>query len=332
MFWSGAAHVAAVVAALLYPAPLPEIPPVSPPPVRVMLVAPPKAIEAQPPPPPARQRARLEAPPAPSVRPEAVRLAAVEAPRIELEAKPSLELPLEEPELEAPQPAPQPALEPGPVLAAATAAAPRPEPAAVKAAGFEGAPLQASGQSRKARLNVGAFEGVSGAPGGSPGAGRKADVRQAGFGGALTSNAVGKPGPTVAAGGFGGAVAGVGSQPRRTATASAGFGHVRGERAEVRPEPARSEPNLTPVEILSKPKPVYTAEARERRIEGEVTLRVRFRADGRIEVLEVVRGLGHGLDEAAVRAVEAVQFRPAQRGGVPADSVLSVAVAFRLAY
>ena len=107
---------------------------------------------------------------------------------------------------------------------------------------------------------------------------------------------------------------------------------MRGEKAAARLEREASVAKLTPVEILSKRKPVYTDEARERRVEGEVTLRVRFSADGGIEVLEVLRGLGYGLDEAAAQAVSAVEFRPARQDGVPVDSVLSVAVAFRLAY
>ena len=38
------------------------------------------------------------------------------------------------------------------------------------------------------------------------------------------------------------------------------------------------------------------------KIEGEVLLEVTFEATGKLHVLRVVRGLGHGLDDAAVRA------------------------------
>jgi TonB family protein len=243
-----------------------------------------------------------------------------------VETEPAVELPLDRPKLEAP------VAKSGPVLAAATAAAPRPEPSAVRAAGFDGAPVQASGPARPARLNVGSFQGLSGAAGGSAGAGRTAQVRKAAFGGALAGRADGKPGPTVASSGFGAASSTRAPRGGPAKAAAAGFGAVHGEKAEARLEPVQAEPDLTRVEVLSKPKPVYTAEARQSRIEGEVKLEVRFGAGGRIEVLRVLRGLGHGLDEAAARAVEAMRFRPALRGGVPVDSVASVSVAFRLAY
>ena len=96
---------------------------------------------------------------------------------------------------------------------------------------------------------------------------------------------------------------------------------------------ATAAPLLTrPVEILSKPKPAYTEEARRRQIEGEVLLEILFSASGQVRVLGTVRGLGQGLDESAIAAAEAIRFRPAERGGVPADSTAIVHIVFQLAY
>jgi len=50
-----------------------------------------------------------------------------------------------------------------------------------------------------------------------------------------------------------------------------------------------------------KPQPVYTDDARNMKLEGEVLLEVSFGANGTLHVNRVVRGLGHGLDEAADR-------------------------------
>jgi hypothetical protein len=61
---------------------------------------------------------------------------------------------------------------------------------------------------------------------------------------------------------------------------------------------------LLPAEIISKPTPVYTQEARSLRIEGEVLLEVVLEASGSLRVVRVVRGLGHGLDDNAVKAAE----------------------------
>jgi len=88
----------------------------------------------------------------------------------------------------------------------------------------------------------------------------------------------------------------------------------------------------TPVEITYKPNPVYTDEARQLKLEGEVLLDVSFAANGSLHVNRVVRGLGHGLDEAAVAAANKIRFKPALRLGQPVDSTAVVHVTFQLAY
>jgi TonB family protein len=85
------------------------------------------------------------------------------------------------------------------------------------------------------------------------------------------------------------------------------------------------------VEIVFKPKPVYTQEARQLQLEGEVLLEVMFGANGELHVNRVVRGLGHGLDEAAVDAANKIKFKPAQRNGTSVDSTAVVHVTFQLA-
>lgn len=93
-----------------------------------------------------------------------------------------------------------------------------------------------------------------------------------------------------------------------------------------------SGPLTTSVEIISKPNPIYTAEALQLKIEGEVLLEVMFGANGQLHVNNVVRGLGYGLDEAAVAAASKIQFKPATRDRAPVDSTSIVHVVFRLAY
>lgn len=91
-------------------------------------------------------------------------------------------------------------------------------------------------------------------------------------------------------------------------------------------------PVVTPVEILFKPRPLYSPEARRLKIEGEVLVELLFAATAEARVLRVVRGLGHGLDENAIGAAQAIRFRPAQRGGAPMDSSAIVHIVFQLAY
>ena len=87
----------------------------------------------------------------------------------------------------------------------------------------------------------------------------------------------------------------------------------------------------SPVEILEKPKPSYTEEARKLGVQGEVRLEVQFTADGRVHVLRVVQGLGFGLDEQALHCAEHIRFRPAMHAGQPIDSTAVVHIVFELA-
>jgi TonB family protein len=89
-------------------------------------------------------------------------------------------------------------------------------------------------------------------------------------------------------------------------------------------------PRTTPVEVLSKPTPVYTEEGRRLKIEGEVILEVSFEAAGKVRVVRVVSGLGHGLDETAVHAAEQIRFKPATRDGQPSDSTAKLHIIFQL--
>src|SRR5215813_3377745 len=111
-----------------------------------------------------------------------------------------------------------------------------------------------------------------------------------------------------------------------------GFGDADAPLAQQLRKPVASQAvQKTPVEIISKPTPLYTDEARKLRVEGEVLLEVTFEASGRLRVLRVVRGLGHGLDENAQRAAEQIRFKPATKDGQPTDSTATVHIIFQLA-
>lgn len=115
--------------------------------------------------------------------------------------------------------------------------------------------------------------------------------------------------------------------------AEAGFAAVvaaEAKAAALSPRQARLRP--ADLRIRNKPRPRYTAEARALRIEGAVVLKVIFAASGVVRVVSVVQGLGHGLDQNAVRAAEAIEFEPARRGGRPVDFAASLQIRFQLAY
>jgi TonB family protein len=87
----------------------------------------------------------------------------------------------------------------------------------------------------------------------------------------------------------------------------------------------------TDLEIVSKPAPQYTAEARELKIEGNVVLHVTFTAGGQVLVLNIVHGLGHGLDEEARRVAQQIRFHPATRNGQAVDLTTNITITFQRA-
>ncbi len=120
--------------------------------------------------------------------------------------------------------------------------------------------------------------------------------------------------------------------PRPTASVGSGFGDISVAAPVPSGHKSAMVPQLVPVEIISKPRPVYTGEALRLRIEGEVLLEVLFRATGEIDIIGVRRGLGHGLDESAIAAAREIRFRPAQTDAGPIDSPAVVHIVFQLAY
>jgi len=139
---------------------------------------------------------------------------------------------------------------------------------------------------------------------------------------------------TVASTGFGNGVANppVSGGGKRGAVQSGGFADASVADNTPKRKALASESPTTMVDILDKPRPQYTAEGRSLRLEGDVLLDMVFQADGTIQVNRVVSGLGHGLDEAAIRAAQQMKFKPAKRDGQPVDFPARVRIEFRLAY
>jgi TonB family protein len=140
---------------------------------------------------------------------------------------------------------------------------------------------------------------------------------------------------TVASADFGNGIATGGNGDGRSngkGVATGGFGSEQVVHQGPKIAQAVTGPATTPVEITFKPNPVYTDEARSLKLEGEVLLEVSFAANGTLHVNRVVRGLGHGLDEAAIAAANKIRFKPALRNGQPMDSVAIVHVTFQMAY
>jgi TonB family protein len=61
--------------------------------------------------------------------------------------------------------------------------------------------------------------------------------------------------------------------------------------------------------------PIFSTKGREKRISGEVRLRLEILPDGRFGEVEVRDGLGYGLDEKAIEAARKTVFLPARKDG-----------------
>jgi TonB family protein len=89
----------------------------------------------------------------------------------------------------------------------------------------------------------------------------------------------------------------------------------------------------TAPQVLYKPQPVYTAEAKNLHIEGTVNVRIHVSATGVVTVLGISSGaLGHGLNESAIACAKGIRFKPAlDADGNPVDWDGLVSITFQIA-
>jgi TonB family protein len=95
------------------------------------------------------------------------------------------------------------------------------------------------------------------------------------------------------------------------------------------PSPILAKPTKKP-ELVFKTEPEYSDAARKSRQQGTVILAVEVGTDGRAHNIRVVKGLGAGLDERAIDAVNRWRFRPALANGRPVAVPITIEVNFRL--
>jgi TonB family protein len=125
-------------------------------------------------------------------------------------------------------------------------------------------------------------------------------------------------------GGGVGTGAGIGIGPGRGPGFGAGSGGGTGN-GPYRPGGSVSSPR-----VLVHVEPRYTSEALERRIQGEVWLRLVVTQSGAPTDVRVVRTLDASLDEEAIRAVQAWRFAPGMLAGSPVDVEVVVIMDFRI--
>lgn len=91
------------------------------------------------------------------------------------------------------------------------------------------------------------------------------------------------------------------------------------------------DPDIKKPVVIYMPIPPYTEEAKEAKVEGLVILQVIVRKDGSVDALKVLRGVGYGLDESAIRTIaKEWKFKPGMLKEVPVDVLVTIEVSFRL--
>lgn len=94
-----------------------------------------------------------------------------------------------------------------------------------------------------------------------------------------------------------------------------------------RPKPPK--PDYWP-QVIAKQEPKYSGDARQHRVDGSVELSVMVDEKGRAQDVEVLKPLGFGLDENAIKTVKKWKFQPGMLNGSPVSVSAQIEVSFRL--
>ncbi len=137
----------------------------------------------------------------------------------------------------------------------------------------------------------------------------------------------GVPGPPSAGPGYGG---GIGSGHGTGIGSGSGGGLGPGQGAGTGGGAYSVGGNVSAPIPIYKPEPPYSEQARKAKYQGTVVLWIVVDAQGAVQQAQVVKPLGMGLDENAVRTVKTWKFKPAMRNGTPVPVRVMVEVSFRL--
>jgi len=159
---------------------------------------------------------------------------------------------------------------------------------------------------REESLPTGLPDGVPGPPSDGPGAGR-------GVGSGKDGGVGPGEGPGYGPGKHGGQ----------------GGSDYNGPSGRVRPDATPAVVDVKPIP-LNQPRPNYTEEARQNKVQGVVRAQILIGSDGLVKQVRIQRGLPYGLNEEAIRAASQMRFRPAIKNGVAVAFWTALDVEFNL--
>ncbi|MFL5320818.1 MAG: energy transducer TonB [Myxococcaceae bacterium] len=83
-------------------------------------------------------------------------------------------------------------------------------------------------------------------------------------------------------------------------------------------------------EVSGEVKVPYPEEARKAEIEGTVLMKVTIDNEGKVVDVKLLKGVGYGLDEAAMAAMKRFKFKPAIKGGEAVSTTITYPYNFEL--
>ncbi|OGU32405.1 MAG: hypothetical protein A2057_13675 [Ignavibacteria bacterium GWA2_35_9] len=104
-------------------------------------------------------------------------------------------------------------------------------------------------------------------------------------------------------------------------------------------EPPQEDPYAAFAEVMPSPvggleavikRIVYPEIAKKAGLSGKLYLLIYVDEKGQVDDVKVIKGLGGGCDEAAVRAVKESKFTPGKNSEVPLKVKLSLPITFRM--
>ena len=85
-----------------------------------------------------------------------------------------------------------------------------------------------------------------------------------------------------------------------------------------------------PPKVIFDVNPEFSEEASRKNISGDVLVGLHVGLDGVPTHVHVIRGVGHGLNEEAVKAVSQYRFKPAIKDGQPIECELTIEINFTI--
>ncbi len=98
----------------------------------------------------------------------------------------------------------------------------------------------------------------------------------------------------------------------------------------LKPESDSKDIIIEPFTLVAKTKARYTDTARQANVQGTVTLRVVFLANGGVGAINIITSLPHGLTEQAIVAAKKMVFLPKKVKGIPVALARPVSYTFNI--